>query len=80
MAIRRILRKPDVKLVTGLGDSQIYELIARDEFPRPVKLSAQAVGWFEDEVAQWQEQRPRTAPGAAPRDRKRRRTSTTEAA
>ena len=80
MAIRRILRKPDVKQVTGLGNSQIYELIARGEFPRPVKLSAQAVGWFEDEIAQWQEQRPRTAPGIAPRDRKRRDPSTTKAA
>jgi prophage regulatory protein len=66
--------------LTGLGDSQIYELIAQGEFPRPVKLSAQAVGWFEDEIAQWQEQRPRTAPGAAPRDRKRRDPSTTKAA
>jgi prophage regulatory protein len=71
MAIRKILRKRGVKEATGLQDSQIYELMARGEFPRPVKLSAQAVGWFEDEVIAWQEKRPRTARGTAPRNRKR---------
>ena len=74
MTIRTILRKPAVKQATGLGNSQIYALVARDEFPRPVRLSAQAVGWYSDEIAEWLEQRPRTTPGVAPRDRKRQST------
>jgi prophage regulatory protein len=69
------------KAATGFeSTSQIYELMARGDFPRAVKLSAQAVGWYEDEIAEWQQSRPRAKGGAAPRERKRRQTSTTEAA
>ena len=72
MAVRTILRLPAVKAATGFGStSQIYELMARGEFPRAVRLSPQAVGWFADEIAEWQEARERTSPGVAPRDRKR---------
>ena len=74
MAIRTILRLPDVKAATGFDStSQIYDLMAQGKFPRPVKLSAQAVGWYEDEVAQWQDERERAVIGL-PRDRKRRTT------
>jgi prophage regulatory protein len=81
MAIRTILRLQAVKAATGFeSTSQIYELMARGDFPRAVKLSVQAVGWYEDEIAEWQQSRPRAEGGAAPRARKRRQTSTPEAA
>jgi prophage regulatory protein len=70
-AVRTILRMPQVEAATGLRQSHIYQLISQDKFPRGVKLSDQAVGWYADEVALWQEQRPRAMGGWSPRDRKR---------
>jgi prophage regulatory protein len=69
--VRTILRMPQVQAATGLKQSHIYDLIAQGKFPRGVKLSAQATGWFADEVADWQQSRPRAEGGWSPRDRKR---------
>lgn len=49
----RILRRPKVEELTGLGRSAIYEYMARGQFPRPVRLSDKAVGWIEAEVSEW---------------------------
>ena len=54
--LRRILRLPEVEAVTGRKRSAIYEGIAGGTFPPPVPLGPRAVGWLEDEVADWQEQ------------------------
>jgi prophage regulatory protein len=70
-AVRTILRMPQVEAATGLKQSHIYHLISQGQFPRGVKLSSQAVGWFADEVAQWQASRERALGGWCPRDRKR---------
>jgi prophage regulatory protein len=77
--VRTILRMPQVETATGLKQSHIYDLIAQGRFPRGVKLSAQATGWFADEISEWQQSRPRAEGGWSPRDRKRQR-STSEAA
>jgi predicted DNA-binding transcriptional regulator AlpA len=53
--IRRILRLPEVQAVTGKKRSAIYDGVAEGTFPAPVPLGARAVGWLEDEVADWQE-------------------------
>ncbi len=58
-----ILRLPAVKKVSGHERSQIYALMAEVEFPRPVRLSEQSVGWFEDEIEEWQQSRPRAKAG-----------------
>ena len=47
---RRILRLPRVLDKTGLGRDSIYRLAREGRFPKPIKLSTQASGWFEDEV------------------------------
>jgi prophage regulatory protein len=73
--IRTILRMPQVEAATGLKQSHIYALISQGKFPRGVKLSSQATGWFADEIAQWQEERPRAMGGWSPRDRRRRQSS-----
>jgi prophage regulatory protein len=49
----RILRRPQVEEMTGLGRSAIYEYMARGEFPRPIRLSGKSVGWLESEVGDW---------------------------
>jgi prophage regulatory protein len=55
--IKRILRRPEVEEVTGLAPSTIYWKIKRDEFPRPIRLGANSVGWLESEISSWQESR-----------------------
>lgn len=52
-----ILKLPAVKDRVGLSRSTIYDMIARHEFPAPIKLGARAVGWIESEIEQWLEQR-----------------------
>jgi prophage regulatory protein len=73
MAIRNMLRGPAVEVKTGLKKSALYAEMQRGSFPRPVKISAQAVAWFEDEVEAWQQQRERSEGGWCPRSRKAQR-------
>lgn len=47
------LRRPAVQEITGLSRSAIYDLMARGEFPRPIKLTAKAVAWPESAIAAW---------------------------
>lgn len=52
-----ILRRPAVEARTGLSRSTIYAMMARGEFPQPVRIGARAVGWRESDVARWLEGR-----------------------
>jgi prophage regulatory protein len=56
-AARRILRLPEVEHRTGLKHTAIYDGMAGGTFPRPVPLGLRAVGWLEDEIDQWIDQR-----------------------
>jgi prophage regulatory protein len=49
----RYLRMPDVVKLTGLSASTIKRNVKRGTFPRPRRLSVQAVGWREADVHQW---------------------------
>lgn len=57
LVAERHLRLRVVRQYTGLAGSTIYELMARGEFPRPVKLTGKAVGWPESKIAEWLAQR-----------------------
>jgi prophage regulatory protein len=48
-----ILRRPAVERLTGLPRSSIYAEMKKGSFPRPVKLSARAVGWLSEEIENW---------------------------
>ena len=50
---QRFMRLPEVKCVTGLSRSHIYDLISRGEFPRQYKLSGRVSGWLESEIRDW---------------------------
>ena len=52
-----ILRRKDVERRTGLSRSLIYSLMARGEFPRPIQLSARAVGWLTSDIECWLQDR-----------------------
>jgi len=57
MMIQNILRRDQVEQATGLPRSTLYAMISRGEFPRPVRLGLRSVGWFEQDVADWQKSR-----------------------
>lgn len=57
--LNRIFRRKDLPPLVGLRRTQIDELIAKGEFPRPIKLSdsGRAIAWLEEDLAQWQAKR-----------------------
>lgn len=56
-----IFRRHQVEACTGLSRSAIYDLMARKQFPKPVRLTAKAVGWRVEEVDAWINSRERVA-------------------
>lgn len=61
----RFLRIAEVKRVTGLPTSSIYELIGKGQFPKQVSLGPGRVAWIEAEIARWQLARIAERDGAA---------------
>ena len=47
------MRLPEVKAVTGLSKTSIYELIRARSFPAPVRLGPRAVAWVKSEIREW---------------------------
>jgi prophage regulatory protein len=50
---KRILRRPEVERLTGLGRSTIYLRMSQDTFPKSVPLGGRLVGWKFSDVQQW---------------------------
>lgn len=50
---RKALRVSGVLAQTGISKTQLYRLIERGQFPRPVKLSDRISVWDADLVDQW---------------------------
>ena len=48
-----VLRRRQVEERTGLARSSLYALIADGQFPAPIRLSANTVGWLEHEIDDW---------------------------
>ena len=59
-AIEMLLRKPIVMERTGLANSTLYYLIAKGDFPTPVKLGARSVAWKSSEIDEWINSRERS--------------------
>ncbi|MEZ5530732.1 MAG: AlpA family transcriptional regulator [Porticoccaceae bacterium] len=49
----RILRLPQVIELTGFSRSSIYALMKTGEFPLNIKLGQRAVGWKEQDITNW---------------------------
>ena len=60
MQTHRILRLPEVLQKVGLSRSSIYRMINNEEFPAPLRLSSNAIGWFESDVNEWIKSRSKT--------------------
>lgn len=56
---RRIIRWDEVMKIVGLSKSSIERLIARNEFPAPVRLSHRAIGFHLHELTSWIDSLPR---------------------
>ena len=54
---RRIIRKPSLFSRIGLSDVTIWREEKAGRFPRRIKLGGNSVGWFEDEIDAWLEQK-----------------------
>jgi prophage regulatory protein len=55
--MRRTLRRKELRLIVPLGDTTIYEMGRRGEFPRRVNLTPRCVVWDFAEVEAWIDQR-----------------------
>lgn len=57
--LHQIIRLPKVRQVTSLSRSTLYEKMNPKskyydkKFPKPIKLGANSVGWYEHEVYEW---------------------------
>lgn len=49
----RLLRFRQVSEMTGLPKSSVYALIKKGEFPSPIPITPQTVGWISTEVQDW---------------------------
>ncbi len=52
---RRIIRKPELARLIQLSDPTIWRLEQTGRFPKRIRLSSNACGWFEDEIDKWLE-------------------------
>jgi len=49
----RLLRLKDVKQVTGLSKSTIYERMSAGTFPKQIPLGPRLVVWLESDIQNW---------------------------
>lgn len=55
--LRAFLRLKQVKEITGMSRSWIYEAMRRGEFPNSIALSKRARGWDSAAITEWQNSR-----------------------
>lgn len=56
----KLLRLPAVEERTGFKKSSVYAGVKAGTFPAPVRLSARAVGWREEDLDKWVSERVTT--------------------
>jgi predicted DNA-binding transcriptional regulator AlpA len=58
---RRIVRIRRAVDITGNGKSEVYRKSGdpEDSFPAGIAIGDHAVGWYEDELIDWRDARPR---------------------
>lgn len=61
-----ILRRREVEAKTGLSRSTIYQKIKDKQFPLPISLGAQSVGWIKSEIEEWIAERVKVSRSSAP--------------
>lgn len=56
--IDKILRLPEVCSVIGVRRSALYTMLRFGEFPPPIRVSRQCIGWKSSVVQSWIDSRP----------------------
>ena len=56
----RLIKLPEVSQLCGVSRSTLYEMIAKGEFPSPVRVGVRSVGWRQYEILEWLGSRPKT--------------------
>lgn len=54
-----VYRMKDLTQVLGLGKSTLYEMINAGDFPCPIELGPNSVGWPSEEIQAWVASRSR---------------------
>lgn len=57
MQKQRFIKIPRVMDMVALSKSQLYALVAKKQFPAPIKLGIRSSAWLESEVEEWIEAR-----------------------
>jgi prophage regulatory protein len=60
--MKRLIRKPEVRKITGLSDSTIRRKELEGEFPKRIRLGPNSVGYDYDSVIEWVNNRPTVTP------------------
>lgn len=60
----RLMRMREVLSIVGVARQTLYQWMARDAFPKPLKLNGSTIAWREREVRDWLHSRPRALNGA----------------
>lgn len=56
---RRILRGPEVYKMVGLSEATVWRMRRVGQFPKPIRLGGNSIGWPEQEIIDWLASRPR---------------------
>lgn len=62
----RLVRLPEVRFLTGLGKSSIYDAVKAGTFPQAVRVTDYAVAWRKSEIDAWIASRPAANEPPAP--------------
>ena len=54
----RLMKIDEVLNICAVSRSRMYEMVARGEFPSPVRVGARAVAWRQREILEWIESHP----------------------
>jgi prophage regulatory protein len=57
VSLDRVLRWPEVHALTGLSRTTVWREVRAGRFPRPINPTPTTTGWFESQIAGWQEER-----------------------
>jgi prophage regulatory protein len=56
--MERLLRKDELRKVTGLSWRTLCRMVDAGDFPRPYRLGIRSIAWKESEVDRWVASRP----------------------
>ena len=55
---QRLIRLDDVLRICGVSKAHVYRLVAKDEFPAPVRVGPRAARWKLSEILEWMDGLP----------------------